>query len=290
MFSGCGTAIVTPFNADGSIDEQGLRDLVAFQEEQGIRLIIPCGSTGESATLDHEEHLKVIEIVMDQVTKAKVLAGTGSNATHEAIHLTRKAKDLGVDGVLSVSPYYNKPTPQGIVKHYEAIAQVDVPIIIYNIPGRTGSNINAATMVKLANIPSIAGVKEASGDLVQVMNILRNAPKDFVVMSGDDVMTFPMMCLGAKGVISVASNIIPDRMVKLVDLLAVGNLVEARRAHNHLMPLFSHLFIETNPIPVKTALRLMGKPAGSFRLPLCDMTPQNLETLKKTLTDLEILQ
>ncbi len=289
MFSGCGTAIITPFKADGSIDEEGLRNLVAFQEEQGIRLIIPCGSTGESATLDHEEHLKVIQIVIDHVTKAKVLAGTGSNATHEAIHLTKKAKDLGADGVLSVSPYYNKPTPQGLIKHYEAIAKADIPVIIYNIPGRTGSNINAATMMQLANIPNIAGVKEASGDIVQVMNIIRNAPKDFVVMSGDDVMTFPLMSLGAKGVISVASNIVPDRMISLVDRLAQGDLVGARKMHNQLMPLFSHLFIETNPIPVKTALRLMGKPSGAFRLPLCDMAPQNLETLKKTLTDLKIL-
>ncbi len=289
MFSGCGTAIVTPFLADGSIDEQGLRDLVSFQEEKGIRLIIPCGSTGESATLDHEEHVKVIQIVLDQVTKAKVLAGTGSNATSEAVQLTKKAKDLGVDGVLSVSPYYNKPTPQGIIKHYESIAKLDVPIIIYNIPGRTGSNINANTMLQLAKIPSIAGVKEASGDLVQVMNILRNAPKDFVVMSGDDVMTFPLMSLGAKGVISVASNIVPDRMIRLVELLAAGDLVEARKAHFQLMPLFSHLFLETNPIPVKTALRLMGRPAGALRLPLCDMTPQNLEILKKTLTEQKLL-
>ncbi len=290
MLQGCGTAIVTPFLDDGRIDEQGLRDSVAFQEEQGVDMIIPCGSTGESATLDHKEHIRAIEIVVDAVKKAKVVAGTGSNATHEAIYLSKEAQNAGAHGVLSVSPYYNKPTPQGIIMHYEAIAQaIDIPIIIYNIPGRTASNINAATMTKLASIPGIGGVKEASGDIGQVMSIIAKAPKGFSVLAGDDSTTFPLMALGGHGVISVASNIVPGKMKSLVDNMFSGNIEEARRIHYELLPLFHALFLETNPIPIKTAMRMAGRPSGPFRLPLCDMTPHNQEVLKKVLQDLKIL-
>jgi 4-hydroxy-tetrahydrodipicolinate synthase len=274
----------------GEVDEEGLRELVRFQEEHGIRIIVPCGSTGESATLSHEEHLQVIKIVRDETRRSKVIAGTGSNATSEAIHLSKGAKDLGVDGVLSVSPYYNKPTQAGIIKHFEAIdAAVDIPTIIYNIPSRTGSNITASTMLKLAEIPSMVGVKEASGDINQIAKILAGAPKDFTVLSGDDAMVLPAMALGARGVISVTSNILPEEMLSLVRAILDGNMAEARRINGELLPIFTALFLETNPIPVKTAVRLMGRPAGPFRLPLCDMSPNNLQTLRSVLAERKLI-
>lgn len=290
MFSGCATAIITPMTTKGEVDEEGLRELVRFQEEHGIRIIVPCGSTGESATLSHEEHLQVIKIVRDETRRSKVIAGTGSNATSEAIHLSKGAKDLGVDGVLSVSPYYNKPTQAGIIKHFEAIdAAVDIPTIIYNIPSRTGSNITASTMLKLAEIPSMVGVKEASGDINQIAKILAGAPKDFTVLSGDDAMVLPAMALGARGVISVTSNILPEEMLSLVRAILDGNMAEARRINGELLPIFTALFLETNPIPVKTAVRLMGMPAGPFRLPLCDMSPNNLQTLRSVLAERKLI-
>jgi 4-hydroxy-tetrahydrodipicolinate synthase len=275
---------------DGEIDEAGLRDLVRFQEDHGVRVLVPCGSTGESATLDHEEHLRVVKVVIDEAKHSKIIAGTGSNATAEAIHLTRGAKDLGADAVLSVSPYYNRPTQAGIVKHYEAIdAAVDMPTIVYNIPSRTGSNITAATMLQLAGIPSIVGVKEASGDITQIATIASKAPGDFSVLSGDDAMTVPAMSVGAKGVISVASNIVPGTMISMVQAMLDDNVAEARRIHGELLPLLSVLFIETNPIPIKTAVRLQGRPAGPFRLPLCDMSAEHLNTLKGVLAGYKLI-
>ena len=290
MFSGCATAIITPMTRTGDIDEEGLRETVRFQEEKGIRIIVPCGSTGESATLNHEEHLQVIKIGRDETKRSKVIAGTGSNATSEAIHLSKGAKDLGVDGVLSVSPYYNKPTQAGIIKHFEAIdAAVDIPTIIYNIPSRTGTNITATTMLKLAEIPSMVGVKEASGDINQIAKILAGAPKDFIVLSGDDAMVLPAMALGAKGVISVTSNILPEAMLSLVRAILDGDMAEARRINHDMLPIFNALFLETNPIPVKTALRLMGRPSGPLRLPLCDMSQKNLETLRSVLAERKLI-
>lgn len=290
MFSGCATAIITPMNKDGSVDEKGLRELVRWQEDCGIRTMVPCGSTGESATLNHQEHLRVIEVVLDEVHHAKVIAGAGSNATSEAIHLSKGAQDLGADGLLSISPYYNKPTQAGIIKHYEAIcAAVDIPTIVYNIPSRTGSNITAATMLRLAQIPGIGGVKEASGDINQIAAIAAAAPKGFLVLSGDDPMTIPAMSVGAHGVISVTSNILPEMMLSMVKAMADGKVEEARKVNEALLPIYSALFIETNPIPVKTALGLMGKPAGPLRLPLCDMLPSNLESLKKTLSQYKLI-
>lgn len=290
MFSGCGTALITPFKKDGKIDKRGLRALVDFQESEGADAIVPCGTTGESATLTHEEHLKVIEIVVDQVEKAKVIAGAGSNATHEAIKLSRGAQNLGAAGILSISPYYNKPTQRGIFEHYEAIAgSIDIPLIVYNVPGRTSSNIDVSTVLKLAKVPNIVGIKEASGNITQIMSLLAQAPKGFTVLSGDDAFTFPMMAMGARGVISVASNVVPRMVKDMTGHLLAGDLEGARTLHFRLLPLFKNLFIETNPIPVKTAVRLMGKPAGPFRLPLCDMDPANLEVLKRTLVDLGVI-
>jgi len=290
MIHGCATALVTPFDEKGELDEEGLRKLVTFQEENGVDYIVPCGTTGESATLSHTEHLKVISIVIDQAKKAKVIAGAGSNSTSEAVHLSKGAKDLGAYAILSISPYYNKPTQKGIVKHYETIAKsVEIPIVVYNVPGRTGSNINPPTVAQLAKIPNIVGIKEASGNIGQIMSILSQAPKDFSVISGDDALTFPMMAMGGKGVISVASNVAPKFVSSMVHHALKGMWEDARIEHFKLLPLFNNLFIETNPIPVKTALRLMGKPSGSFRLPLCDMEPGSLEVLKKTLAELNLI-
>jgi 4-hydroxy-tetrahydrodipicolinate synthase len=291
MIEGCGTAIITPFDKKGTVDEPGLRKLVDFQERNGIDFIVPCGTTGESATLTHEEHLDVIRIVIDQAKKAKVIAGTGSNATHEAIHLSKGAMDLGADGLLLISPYYNKPTQKGIVKHYEAIAKVvDLPLIVYNVPGRTSSNILPSTILKLSETPNIVAVKEASGNLSQIMSLIGCVPKGFSVLSGDDNLTFPMMALGANGVISVASNLVPKEVAQMTHAALKGKWDEARKTHYRLLPLFTNLFLETNPIPVKTAAGMMGMPSGTFRLPLCEMEPANQEILRKTLADLGLLK
>ncbi|MDD1748144.1 MAG: 4-hydroxy-tetrahydrodipicolinate synthase [Methanomassiliicoccales archaeon] len=288
---GTGTAIVTPFKEGGEVDEEGLRSLVTFQEENGVDFIVPVGTTGESATLSHTEHLKVIKIVVDQAKRAKVVAGAGSNSTSEAIHLSKGARDLGVSAILSISPYYNKPTQKGLIKHYEAITKaVDAPFIVYNVPGRTGSNINPSTVLKLAENPNIIGVKEASGNMSQIMAILERAPKGFSVVSGDDALTFPIMALGGRGVISVASNVAPSQVSSMVRDALDGRWEESRKQHFRLLPLFTNLFLETNPIPVKTALRMMGMPAGVFRLPLCEMEPSNQEVLRKTLADLGLLK
>jgi 4-hydroxy-tetrahydrodipicolinate synthase len=290
MFKGCATALITPFREDGEIDEDGLRELVQIQERAGIDAIVPCGTTGESATLTHKEHLKVIGIVREEAKRAKVIAGAGSNATHEAIHLSRGAKDLGVDGVLLISPYYNKPNQKGIFRHYEAIARaVDVPIVVYNVPSRTGSNIAAATIKRLSEVPNIVAVKEASGNMAQIMSILATVSPEFNVLSGDDLLTFPMIALGAQGVISVTSNIMPEGMVQMTHAALDGDWKRARELHFKMLPLFNDLFLDTNPIPVKTALRMMKKPSGVFRLPLCDMEPGIAEVLRKTLTDLKLL-
>lgn len=290
MFKGCATAIITPFTKSGEIDEEGLRELVSFQEEGGVDAIVPCGTTGESATLTVKEHIRVIGIVIDQVTKAKVIAGTGSNATHEAVTMSREAANLGADYLLHITPYYNKPTHRGIMQHFEAISDaVDTPLIVYNVPSRTALNLSSSQTLELARMPSVVGVKEASRDMAQVMEIIRGAPEDFAVLSGDDSMTFPMMAVGGKGVISVASNLVPDQVSDMVHRMLEGDLEGSRQVHYRLLTLFGHLFLETNPIPVKTALRLMGKPSGSFRLPMSEMEETNLEILRSTLRELELI-
>jgi 4-hydroxy-tetrahydrodipicolinate synthase len=290
MLRGCATAIISPFHDNGELDEEGLKEMVEFQEREGVDAIVPCGTTGESATLTHREHLRVIQIVMDTKKRVKVIAGAGSNATHEAIHLTKGARDLGVDAVLSISPYYNKPTQKGILRHYEAIAKaVDIPLIVYNVPGRTGSNIAPLTVKKMAEIPNIVGIKEASGNMDQIMQILAEVPPDFDVLSGDDSLTMPLMALGAKGCISVASNVAPRWVTEMTHRALSNDYVGAKEMHFKLLPLFKNLFLETNPIPVKTALRMMHRPSGVFRLPLCDMEAANAEILRKTLADLKLL-
>ncbi len=292
MFKGAITAIVTPFKEDESLDLEALRRLVEFQIRNKIDGIVPCGTTGESPTLDYEEHEKVIETVIDAAKgRVPVIAGTGSNCTKEAVEMTIKAADAGADASLQVCPYYNKPTQEGLYRHFSAIAKaVDIPIIIYNIKGRTGINMETATLARLAREHSnIAAVKEASGDISQMQDVLNTLPKEFDVLSGDDNMTFPLMKIGGKGVISVAGNIIPNEIHNLAEYALKGDFKKAEELHNELMPLFKGIFIETNPIPIKAALAMKGMIKESYRLPMCEMQAENRIKLKGILQDLKII-
>ncbi len=288
MFKGSIVAIVTPFE-NGRIDERRLSELIEFHISEGTSAILPCGCTGEAATLSHKEQEHMIKLVIDIVNKrVPVIAGTGSNSTEEALALTRSAKDAGADGALLITPYYNKPTPRGQYLHYEKIAKaVDIPIVLYNVPSRTGISILPKTVAKLSKIDNIVAIKEASGSLDQVSAIMDLC--DITVLSGDDALTLPMMALGAKGVISVAANVVPKHMAMMVKSFMDGNLEESRKIHFNLFPLFKALFYETNPIPVKTALGMMGRIIPELRLPLCEMKKEKAERLRVVLTDLEIL-
>lgn len=289
MFAGTGTALITPFKKDGSIDEDALRRLVDFQESNGVDVLLPCGSTGESATLAHDEHLKVFEIVRDQAKKAKVLAGAGSNCTREAVILSKSAEDLGADGILSISPYYVKPTQEGIYRHYSAIADaVDIPMVIYNIPGRTGSNITPDTLMRLAEVDGITGVKEASGNVAQIQEIIMRRPKGFEVLSGDDALTLALIGLGADGVISVASNCCPGMVSDLVRNARAGNMDTARAIQAKMLPLFTSLFVESNPIPIKYVMGNMGFGNGEPRLPLTPLSENGKRKLDPVLEELGI--
>lgn len=291
MFKGVFTAIVTPFNEDKNVNEEDLKKLVDFNIENGVSGIVPMGTTGESPTLNHEEHVHVIEVVCKQVNKrVPVIAGTGSNSTREALFMTSRAKDLGAEASLQVAPYYNKPTQEGFYRHFTTIAdEVDLPMIVYNIPGRTGKNIETDTIVRLAKHPNIIGVKEASGSLPQMMDVIDKTPDDFIVLSGDDNLTLPLMAAGGKGVISVASNIVPDRMSAMVKAGLDGDFEKMRKLHYELLPLFKVEFIETNPIPIKTALAMKGMIKEIFRLPMCEMGAGNKKKLKTVLKELDIL-
>lgn len=284
MWTGCLTALVTPF-ADGAVDYPALERLVEAQIAAGVHGLVPCGSTGESATLTHDEHADVIRAVVE-VAKGRVpvIAGTGSNATAEAIALTRRAEDAGADGALLISPYYNKPTQDGIYQHYAAIAEATrLPLVVYNIPGRTASNITPETMARLARIPTVVGVKEASGNLEQVLAIRRLAGPDFAIWSGDDALTLPIVACGGQGVISVTSNVVPERFARMVAAALAGDIDTARAETLALAPLVSALFLEVNPIPVKTALHLLGHCRDEFRLPLTPMTDANRARLRDVL-------
>jgi 4-hydroxy-tetrahydrodipicolinate synthase len=276
MFKGSIVAIVTPFN-NGAVDEEKLRELVEFQIEGGTDGIVPCGTTGESSTLDYEEHDRVIRIVVEQVNKrVPVIAGTGSNATHEAIEMTEHAKQLGADGALLVTPYYNKPTQEGLFRHYQAVAKaVALPQILYNVPGRTGVNLLPETVARLAEIANIVAIKEATGSLQQASEVLALCGDKLDVLSGDDFITFPMMACGAKGVISVVANIMPKEVAALVDAFFAGKMEEARQLHLRLLKISNAMFIESNPVPVKTAVALMGKASDEVRLPLAPMAEGN---------------
>ena len=290
MFSGALTAIVTPFR-DGRVDENALKGLIRFGIDNGISGFVPCGSTGESPTLSHEEHNRVVENTVKEVAgQVKVIAGTGSNSTEEAISLTRHAKTVGADGALLVSPYYNKPTQEGLYQHFKAVAEaVDIPIVLYNIQGRTGVNIENSTAQKLSLVPNIVGVKEASGSILQMSEVIRLCGPNFDVLSGDDQMTFPLMALGGKGVISVVTNIVPDKMSAMVAAMLNGDIEKARSMHFEVYELCQAMFIETNPIPIKAALALMGKIAPEYRLPLCPLSDDNMAKLKAVLGKYGIL-
>ena len=274
IFQGCGTALVTPFQTDGAVDEKTLAAHVNWQIEEGVNFLVPCGTTGESPTLGHDEYLHVAETVARTANgRVPILAGAGGNDTAKVIALATELKSLGVDGILSVSPYYNKPSQEGIYRHYRAIAEsIDLPIIIYNVPGRTGSNVTPDTLMRLSEIPNIAGVKEASGDISQIGEICTRAPEDFTVLSGDDALTLPTIALGGCGVISVAANEVPGMMAKFTAACLENRWDEAREWNRKLYPLMKANFVEANPVPVKAALAMMGKINEVYRLPLTQIS------------------
>jgi 4-hydroxy-tetrahydrodipicolinate synthase len=290
VFEGVITALVTPFR-DGSVDERALHELVELQIAAGVDGVMPCGSTGEAATLSHAEHRRVIEVVVAAARgRVRVLAGTGSNSTREAIELTRHAKEAGADGALLISPYYNRPTPEGIVQHYAAIArETAFPLVVYNIPSRTASNILPDTMARLAEIEQVVAVKESSGDLHQVARTIAATPEDFAVLSGDDWATLPILAVGGKGVISTTSNAAPADMVELVRAFRAGDLARARDSYYRLLPLMDALFCETNPIPVKAALALRGLIHEEVRLPLTPLSAPHRERLQVVLKEFGLL-
>ena len=290
MFEGVFPAIITPFRTGSrpDLDLEGLRANVAWLVEEGVHGIVPCGSTGESATMSHKEHEKVVEETVDVVNgKIPVLAGTGSNNTEEAVLLTKAAKNIGADGVLVISPYYNKPNRSGLIKHYTKIADLDIPVVMYNVPGRTGQNLNdfkPSLVAELAKHPNIIGIKEASGNLGQIWQIVEDTrDESFKVISGDDNLTLPILQLGGVGVISVAANVEPALMVEMYEAFRKGDYMKARELHFRLEPLFKDLFIDTNPIPVKKAVELRGMAAGPVRLPLDNLDQEKTAKLKKTL-------
>lgn len=287
MIKGAIVAIVTPFK-DGNVDEEGLRNLIEFQIENGTDAIVPCGTTGESATLSHTEHKQVVEITIDEVKgRVPVIAGTGSNSTAETIELTLHAKSAGADAALVITPYYNKPTQEGLFQHFKAVSDACAfPMILYNVPGRTALNMLPSTVARLAELDDVIGIKEATGSMQQASDIISLCGDKITVLSGDDFTAFPLLSIGGKGVISVVSNVAPRDMADMMDAFEAGDLENARALHYKLWPLNNAMFYETNPVPAKTALALMGKiSSGELRLPLSPMSEANLEKLKKTMTE-----
>jgi 4-hydroxy-tetrahydrodipicolinate synthase len=293
LFTGCGTALVTPFRRDQSLDEETLRRLARRQVEAGIDFLVPCGTTGESPTLSKAELRRVVEIAIEEAQRGKirVVAGAGGYNTAEVIERARAYEAMGADGILSVAPYYNKPTQEGLYQHYKAIAEaISLPIILYNIPGRTGVNIEPATIRRLAEIDNIVGVKEASGNISQMALVLDIVPDDFVVLSGDDAITIPLMSLGGRGLISVSSNEIPSEMTRIAQLCLANDFAAAREIHRKYFRLMEANFIETNPGPVKAAMGLMGLLDPVFRLPLVAPKPENLEKIRGALEAVGLVQ
>lgn len=284
MFEGSYVAIVTPFK-NGKVDAPALRDLIDFHIKNGTHGVVPCGTTGESATLDHAEHEEVIRIAVETCKgRIPVLAGTGSNATHEAVELTQRAQKIGADGALLITPYYNKPTQEGLFQHFSSVAkETDIPIVLYNVPSRTSINMVPATVAHLSAIKNIVGIKEASGSLVQVSEIIASCGPEFSVISGEDALTWPILAIGGKGAISVTANLVPEKCAKLYEAARVGDMKTANALHYELLRLNDIMFIETNPIPVKAALALMGWIENEFREPLCAPTEEHLSQLKATL-------
>jgi 4-hydroxy-tetrahydrodipicolinate synthase len=291
-FVGCGTALVTPFRKDLSLDEEALRRLVRRQIAAGINFLAPCGTTGESPTLTHEEHLRVVAITIEEAKgKVPVLAGAGGYNTQHVIELAREAEKLGAQGLLSVTPYYNKPTQEGLYQHFKAIAAAtSLPIILYNVPPRTNVNIDPATLRRLAEIENIIGVKEASGNIAQFTQVIQQVPESFLVLSGDDAVTLPLVAMGGRGIISVASNVIPAEMTRLAKLCLDGNFAEARAMQRKWLPLMEVNFIETNPSPVKAAMAEMGLLEPVWRLPLVPPKPESLAKIRSVLESLALLE
>jgi 4-hydroxy-tetrahydrodipicolinate synthase len=285
MFSGCGTALVTPFRAGGELDEAALRRLIQRQLDTGVDFLVPCGTTGESPTLTHAEHLRVVEITVELAKdRAPVLAGAGGYNTREVIELAKELERLGADGILSVTPYYNKPTQEGLYQHYRAIAEaVELPIVLYNVPGRTGVNIEPATLARLATIETVVGVKEASGNIAQMANIATRIPPGFRLLSGDDAVTLPLIALGGCGVISVASNLIPAEITELCTVARRGDLPAAQAIQKRWLPLMEVNFCESNPIPVKWALARLGLIEPVYRLPMCAPLPASQAKIEEVL-------
>jgi len=287
--SGTFTALVTPFQPDGSLDLAALARLVEWQIESGVDGLVPCGSTGEAATLSHDEHMRAVRHVVEVAAKrVPVIAGTGSNSTREAVELTSAARSAGADAALLISPYYNKPTQEGIYQHYRTVAlEARLPILLYNIPGRTASRIEPETTARLSTVPGVIGLKESCGDFTATSAAILGSAPDFAVLSGDDALTLPMLAIGGRGVISTVSNIAPRAMVDLVRYFAAGDLAHARRLHYELLPLIQAIFVETNPIPVKTALAILGRiPNATLRLPLTEMAKKNRDQLEAALAEL----
>ena len=291
MFKGSIVAIVTPFK-NGKFDEKAFKSLIEWHISEGTDGIVPCGTTGESATLDYEEHYRVIEVTVKTVKgRIPVIAGTGANSTDETIMITKKAKQLGADAALLVTPYYNKPTQEGLYRHYKKVAEaVNIPQILYNVPGRTAVNMLPSTVARLAEIKNIVGIKEATGDMKQVSEVIRLCGNKMTVLSGDDFTTLPLLALGGKGVISVSANVAPGDVSAMCNAWEQGDIVRARKLHFKLEPLNSAMFIETNPIPAKTALSMMGTIREEFKLPLCQMSDDNKEKLRKTLINQGVLK
>lgn len=282
---GCGTALVTPFRRDGGLDAPALRRLVQFQLREGVNFLVPCGTTGEAPTLEHDEYLEVVRVVVEEAAgKVPVVAGASGNNTRAVVALAREVASAGPDAILSAAPSYNKPTQEGLFQHFRAVAEaVQIPVVLYNVPGRTSSNIEPATVARLAALPNVIGIKEACGNITQIMDLFAAVPPSFRVLSGDDAFTFPLMCLGGAGVISVISNEAPGPMSRLAGLLLEGKTEEARKLHFHLLPLMHINFIESNPIPVKAALAMMGLIEEAYRLPLVPMKPENRAKLAEVL-------
>ena len=291
MFTGCGTALVTPFRKDQSLDENTLRKLVQRQVEAGINFLVPCGTTGESPTLSRAEHLRVIQIVVEEAKgKVPVLGGAGGYNTREVIELAHELERLGADGILSVTPYYNKPTQEGLYQHYKAIGEaVHLPVVVYSVQGRTGVNVEPATMARLAHVKNIAAIKEASGNISQIANVLHEVPEGLTVLSGDDAMTIPVMALGGQGIISVVSNQIPGPMAQLARACLTGDFAAARQLQARYLPLMNVNFIEANPIPVKAGMALMGLLEPVWRLPMCAPAAANLAKIEKVLEGLGLV-
>jgi len=291
MFKGSIVAIVTPFRKDGKVDEKALGDLINWHIKQGTNAIVPCGTTGESATLDYKEHYRVIQFTVETVNgRVPVIAGTGANATDETIMITKEAKKAKADAALIVAPYYNKPTQEGLYRHYKAVADaVKMPIILYNVPGRTAVNMLPSTVARLAEIKNIVALKEATGDMKQASEIIRLCGDKITVLSGDDFTTLPLMALGGRGTISVTANVAPKLVSDMCSLWEKGKFDEARALHYKMEPLNAAMFIETNPIPVKTALAMMGKIKEQFRLPLCEMASANKEKLRSALKSMGLV-